>query len=80
MRIERERNEGCLAKALPHEMAFTLLGRDYSAPIAIRSWAHDRVRMGKNNPDDPEIKEAFACADTMDAERAAIRAELGKRD
>lgn len=78
MRMEREKNEGCLAKALPHEMVFTLLGRDPIAAQTVRFWVARRIETGKNLSSDPEIREALDAANAMDAERAAIRAELGK--
>jgi hypothetical protein len=46
-------------------MVFVLLGRDTAAPFAIRAWADERVRLGKNVETDAQIVEARACADTM---------------
>ena len=58
----------CINRAHPKEMVFVLLGRDPAAPAAIRAWADERVRLGKNKDDDPQIVEARACADTMQSE------------
>jgi hypothetical protein len=49
-------------------MVFVLLGRDAAAPAAIRAWAAERIRLGKNAPTDEQIVEALRCADTMQAE------------
>ena len=47
------------------EMVFVLLGRDAAAPAAIRAWAAERIRLGKNAPGDEQVTEALACAVTM---------------
>lgn len=57
-----------MAKARDDEMTFVLLGRDPSAPTAIRAWIEDRIRTGQNKPGDPKIVEAVACAKAMEAE------------
>ena len=56
----------CLNKARESEMLFVLLGRVVAAPYAIRKWAHQRVFLGKNTLDDPQIKEALDCANAME--------------
>jgi hypothetical protein len=62
-------NHSCLNRASANEMIFVLLGRDKAAAATIRFWCDLRVTLGKNKSDDPQIVEALACADTMDAER-----------
>lgn len=62
----------CMSKARDDEMTFVLLGRDAAAPLTIRTWVQERIRLGKNTLGDPQIQEALACADTMD--KAAGRA------
>ena len=69
MRKRDELERGCMAKARDGEMTFVLLGRDASAPTAIRAWITDRVLRGKNRYDDPQIVEAEECARIMEAER-----------
>ena len=59
----------CLNKAMNEEMTFVLLGRDAAAPVAIRAWIAERVRLGKNRPDDAQILDAERCASIMEAER-----------
>ena len=49
----------CLNKAEDDELIFVLLERDPCAPYAVRSWADERVRIGKNHPNDPQIIEAL---------------------
>lgn len=44
---------------------------DAAAPLAIRAWVGERIRLGKNQPNDPQILEAEECARTMEAERNA---------
>lgn len=59
----------CLNKARADEMLFVLLARDPAAPAAIRAWVAERIRLGKNLPDDPQLQEALECARLMDVER-----------
>lgn len=66
----------CLNRALDNETVFVLLGRDASAPAAIKAWALDRVRIGKNAMRDHEIQEALACAAEMEGKRHVFRAAL----
>lgn len=61
--------KGCLTRARWEEMIFVLLARDRAAPVAIRAWVEERIRLGKNTRDDAQITEALACAATMDDER-----------
>ena len=73
----RKRNEiadptSCLNRAAGHEWLFVLRGRDAAAPAAIRAWAAERIRLGKNKPGDPQICEAMACSRMMDRERGQL--------
>jgi hypothetical protein len=63
--------ESCMGRAGDQEMTFVLLGRDAAAPFAIRAWIAERIRLGKNAPDDPQIREAEECARTMEREGRA---------
>ena len=65
---ELSRPNTCMGHAHSEEMVFVLLSRDVAAPATIRAWVAERVRLGKNEPDDPQIIEALACADTMQEE------------
>jgi hypothetical protein len=65
---EISRNDTCLAHAHHEEMVFVLLGRDPAAPVAIRAWAEERIRLGKNTSADAQIVEALECATTMETE------------
>jgi hypothetical protein len=58
--------DSCLNKALNQEMIFVLLARDAAAPEAIRAWCQRRILLGLNTPDDPKIREALQCAETME--------------
>lgn len=64
MRKDRELIDpaSCLNRARNDEMLFVLLGRDAAAPATIRAWIRERIALGKNRPDDVQIKEAHACA------------------
>ncbi len=48
----------CMSRAKDDEWTFVLLGRDKAAPVAVRAWIAERIRLGKNGPDDPQIDEA----------------------
>jgi hypothetical protein len=57
----------CMSRAQPNEMIFVLLARDVAAPFTIRAWIKERIRLGKNTPDDSQIREAEDCARFMEA-------------
>lgn len=57
----------CLSKAGYSELLFVLLGRDPAAPVAIRAWVEERIRLGKNKVSDDQIKEALACANDIES-------------
>ncbi len=65
---ELSKEHTCMQHAHPDEMTFVLLSRDAAAPAAIRAWVAERLRLGKNAEDDPQITEALACACTMENE------------
>jgi hypothetical protein len=67
-RDELTNPNSCMNRAREDEMTFVLLGRDAAAPGAIRAWAEERIRLGKNQPDDPQIIEALQCALEMECE------------
>lgn len=71
-RDEIEDTNSCLNKAADSERLFVLLARDPAAPVAIRAWIAERIRLGKNVPLDPQILEAAECASLMEVERAEI--------
>ena len=48
----------CVSRARDDEWLFVLLGRDRAAPVAVRAWINERIRLGKNKHDDPQIVEA----------------------
>ena len=60
MRKRKELSDpaSCLNKAGDDEMLFVLLGRDESAPAAVRAWIEDRVSRGKNRRTGPKIQAA----------------------
>lgn len=66
--LELTLKHACMQHAHPEEMTFVLIGRDAAAPHAIRSWAAERIRLGKNAETDEQIVEALACATTMETE------------
>lgn len=71
-RDEIEDTNSCFNKATDGERLFVLLARDPAAPVAIRAWIAERIRLGKNAPGDEQIREAFECANFMELERAEI--------
>ena len=70
-RDETKNPQSCLNKARDDERLFVLLARDSAAPVAIRAWVAERLRLGKNTSDDAQIREALDCATRMERERAA---------
>ena len=65
---ELSKDHTCMRHAHPNEMVFVLLSRDSAAPVAIRAWVAERLRLGKNVDTDEQIVEALACARTMESE------------
>ena len=79
-REELTNPSSCMSRARDDEMTFVLLGRDVSAPTTIRFWVNHRIASGKNEPDDPQIREALECALSMEAEFARqMEAEFAKQ-
>jgi hypothetical protein len=68
-RKELTDSNSCMSRAADDEMTFVLLGRDSAAPAAIRAWIGERIRLGKNQPGDPQVTEAEMCARAMEAAR-----------
>ena len=64
----------CMQHAHPEEMTFVLLSRDAAAPVAIRAWVAERLRLGKNVETDAQVVGALACAETMEKEGPAWKA------
>jgi len=58
--------KSCMSRAKDDEMTFVLLARDVAAPVAIRAWVKERLRLGKNQMRDHQIIDALACADDME--------------
>ena len=69
--------ESCLSRARFDEMLFVLLGRDAAAPAAIRAWAEERIRLGKNQRTDVQIQDAYECAATMERELSGGSVRVG---
>lgn len=67
-----ENSKSCLNKAYDQEQLFIMLARDPAAPVAIRAWIAERLRLGKNNPGDEQIREAYECATLMELQRGEI--------
>lgn len=65
-RDELTNPNSCMSRANDDEWTFVLLGRDAAAPVAIRAWAFERVRLGKNQMRDAQIVEALECAAAME--------------
>ncbi len=65
---ELSKEHTCMQHAHPDEMVFVLLSRDAAAPVAIRAWVAERLRLGKNTDADAQIIEALECAATMETE------------
>lgn len=62
--------ESCLNRADPDEPLFVLRAHDITAPDVVRFWAQERLRIGKNESHDEQIREAFALAERMEQWKA----------
>lgn len=71
-RDELEYPESCFNKARDNERLFVILARDAAAPVAIRAWVAERLRLDKNSASDPQIVEALECARLMEIERREV--------
>jgi hypothetical protein len=65
---ELTKEHTCMCHANENEMVFVLLSRDAAAPVAIRAWVAERLRLGKNQETDAQIVEALECAKVMEME------------
>lgn len=71
----------CLNKARPDELIFVLLARDAAASSTVRHWVAERLRLGKNKAEDPQMIEALAWADRVQREHEhAMVAATGLHD
>jgi hypothetical protein len=55
----------CWNKARPGERVFVLLERDIAVPGTIEHWCDERIKLGRNEFEDPQIQEALRCAELM---------------
>lgn len=60
----------CMSRAKDDEWTFVLLGRDKAATAAVRAWIEERIRLGKNTREDPQIIEAEQWIRTVLTEQA----------
>ena len=65
-RDELSNPNSCLNRAADGEECFVLLGRDAAAPVAIRAWVAERLRIGKNQPGDETIVDALRTASNLE--------------
>ncbi len=65
---ELSKEHTCMQHAHAKEMVFVLLSRDAAAPVAVRAWVAERLRLGKNVETDAQIIEALEVATVMEAE------------
>jgi hypothetical protein len=57
--------DSCLSRARDDEWLFVLLGRDPAAPVAVRAWIEERIRLGKNVRGDAQIINAERWIETV---------------
>lgn len=55
----------CMSKAHDDELIFVLLERDEAAPVAVRAWVEERIRLGLNERNDAKIAEALEWASNV---------------
>mgnify|MGYP003579755805 CR=1 FL=1 len=65
---ELSKEHACMQRAHAEEMVFVLLSRDAAAPVAIRAWIAERLRLGQNTETDAQIVDARECAQIMEKE------------
>lgn len=70
---EKNAEYSCWNRALAYELIFVILERDAAAPVAIRAWVSERIRLGLNAPNDAQLIEAENLAVKMELGRAFIR-------
>lgn len=70
----------CFNTAYDQEQLFVLLARDPAAPVAIRAWIAERLRLGRNKPGDEQIREAYECATLMELQRTEITSVRGQQE
>jgi hypothetical protein len=75
---ERSNTNSCWNKAWDDELVFVLLERDESTPVAIRAWVADRLKRGKNKPNDPQIVAALEDAHSIEL-NCAVAHEAAKQ-
>ena len=68
-RDETSDPKSCMNRAKDEEMVFVLLGRDLAAPVAIRAWMAERIRLGENQRGDAQLVDAEECARLMEESR-----------
>jgi predicted proteasome-type protease len=52
-----------------NEWLFVLLSGDLATTVAVEAWIAERIRIGKNKPDDAKIREAKSWIANVLAER-----------
>ena len=65
-RDELSNPNSCMSRANDDEMVFVLLARDKAAPVAIRAWIAERLRLRLNSVDDWQIQGANMNANVME--------------
>ena len=70
-------SNSCMNRARDDEMTFVLLARDAAAPVAIKAWVAERIRLGKNKLEDAQIQDALHCAVIMESSRLLLRGSGG---
>jgi len=56
------------AECAPQGNGVRAVSRDAAAPVAIRAWVAERLRLGKNTEADAQIVDALDCAEVMEKE------------
>lgn len=69
-RDELSNPDSCMNRARDDEWTFVLLGRDLAATVAVRAWIDERIRLGKNQPNDSQVLEAERWIESVESERS----------
>lgn len=65
--------KSCMSRARDDEWTFVLLGRDLAATAAVRAWIEERIRLGKNQRNDPQIVKAKQWIESVETEQAGCQ-------
>ena len=73
--LSKKPEQKCMDRAPENKMAFELSAEDGAAPVAIRAWINERIRLGRNELDDDQIRQAMDRALAMERIQGRFQAQ-----